>query len=532
MGDLVSGLSVAGLLLPEAVAYSAIAGLTPGHAIFAAVLGLIVYAIVGQSRFAIIAPTSSSAAILAAAVASFPNADASERLALAFGLVLVTGFVFIVCGLARLGSLADFIARPVLRGFAFGLAVTIVIKQLPLIAGVSARGDPFQILISLGAQAGAWNLVSLLVGSSALALLLVFRTFPALPGPFVVLTIGIVTSLTTGLCGGSTACVGSIDIQLLTPGLPSVSLENWSRLAQLAVPMTLIVYAESWGSMRTYALRRGGTLDANRELVALGLANIASGLMRGMAVGAGFSATSANEAAGARSRWSGAIAALAIIILVALGQQYIAKLPEAVLAAVVIAALAHALDPRPLVQLWRLDRDQYVALTTAVSVLIFGVLNGMLIAVAFSLVAVLQRFSRPIIATLGRLDGGRDFVDIERHPQATTDPGIGVYRPAAPIFFVNCERIFRQVECEIAKSPGMVRAILSVEESDDFDSTTLEALIEFDTRLSKAGHVLYLARVKDQARELLSRSGASQLASSERCFWSVADAVDAARAAD
>ncbi len=525
LGDVIAGLSVAGLLLPEAVAYSTIAGLTPDHAIFAAVIGLLVYAAMGRSRFAITAPTSSSAAILAAAVASFPNAGDTEKLALAFGLVMFTGLVFLMAGLARLGALADFISRPVLRGFAFGLALTIVIKQAPMIAGVRASGDPVQILGSLLAQAPHWNPVALAVGIAALAVLFTLKRFPLVPGAFVVLALGVAVSMSAHICDGGAACVGKIDIALLAPGAPSLSLNDWSRLAQLAVPLAMIIYAESWGAMRTYALRHNEPLDASRELIAMGLANVASGLMRGMAVGAGFSATSANEAAGARSRLAGVIAAFAVVALMALGGQFVAQLPEAALAAVVIAALAHALNPKPLLDLWRMNRDQYVATGAAVAVLAFGVLNGMLIAIGLSLAAVIRRFSQPNVATLGQLDATRDFVDTAMHPEAVIDPAIAVFRPGEPIFFTNAERIFAQLE----RRATSARLVLSIEETDDFDSTALEALVEFEARLTRAGRILFLARVKDATRDLLARTNAKHLASSERAFWSVADAVDGAR---
>ena len=530
--DLIAGLSVAGLLLPEAVAYSAIAGLTPEHAIFAAVIGLVVYAIAGRSRFAITAPTSSSAAILAAAVASFPGADDTQKLALAFGLVIFTGVAFLIAGIARLGGLADFISRPVLRGFAFGLALTIVIKQAPLIAGVAVKGDPFQIVWSLFARIHEWNPTSLAVGGGALVLLFALKRFPAVPGAFVALALGIAASMAGQLCEHGLACVGPINVALLAPDVPRLSLENWSRLAQLAAPLALIIYAESWGSMRTYALRHGEPLDASREMIALGLANLTSGLMRGMPVGAGFSATSANESAGSSSRLAGVVAATAVVALMALGGGFVALLPEAALAAVVIAALSHALNPKPLIHLWRIDRDQYVALATALAVLVFGVLNGMMIAVAISLAAVLRRFSRPLVATLGQLGESRDFVDTRRHPEARIDKSIGVYRPAAPIFFPNCEKIFAEIERDIALAGGPAKVILSVEESDDFDATALDALVEFDARLTRANRTLFLARVKDEARELLARTDARHLATPERSFWSVADAFDAARRAD
>ncbi len=536
LADMVAGLSVAGLLSAEAVAYSSIAGLTPEHAIFAAVTGLVVYALYGRSPFAIVSPTSSSAAILAAAIATLPVADASQKVELAYALVLCTGLIFLVAGVVRLGAIANFISRPVLHGFAFGLAVTIVIKQLPAIAGVAAKGDVFQVIAGLASQATHWRAAPLIIGGASLVVLFALKRFPALPGAFVVLALAIAAAVAGNLCSGSLACVGPINTTPQLPGIPTLTLETWSRIAQLAGPLALIVYAESWGSMRTYALRHNETLDADHELRALGLANLAAGLLRGMPVGAGFSATSANEAAGAQSRLSGFAAALAIVALMFVGVRFIAQLPEATLAAVVISALAHALDPRPLLRLWRLGRDQYVATATAASVLAFGVLNGMLIAIALSLIAVLQRFSRPQIMQLGCLAGSRDFVDVARHPEAVSEAGIAIFRPAEPIFFANCERIFHAIEMRLATlSPAPTLSpvycvIVSLEMSSDLDSTSAEALSEFAARLARDGKTLMFARVKDAIRDLLIRAGDIELASSERSYFSVADAHDAAMA--
>jgi MFS superfamily sulfate permease-like transporter len=530
-GDLVAGLSVAGLLLPEAVAYSTIAGLTPEHALYAAVAGLAVYAVAGRSRFAVVAPTSSSAAIVAAAIASFPGADDARRLTLVFGLVLFTGLVFLVAGAARLGGLASFISRPVLRGFAFGLAWTIVIKQLPLIAGVKASGGPASVVWFLAAQIDHWNATGLALGAVALAVLFLLKRFPLVPGAFVALALGIGASMAGRLCDGAVACVGAIDAALPVPGVPTLGWNDWSRLAQLAVPLAMIVYAESWGAMRAYALRHGEPLDASRELLALGCANVASGLLRGMPVGAGFSATSANEAAGARSRMAGAAAAAALVALIAFGARFIALLPEPVLAAVVVSALAHALDPKPLLRLWRIDRDQYVAAGAALAVLAFGVLDGMLIAVALSLAAVIERFSRPAVALLGQLGDSHDFVDVARHADARTDPAVAVYRPTEPLFFANCERVFAFVERAVGSARAPSSVVLSIEESDDFDSTALEALVEFERRLAARGQTLFLARIKDPMRELLAAAGAPGLAGAGRAFFSVADAARAAREA-
>ncbi|WP_448951683.1 SulP family inorganic anion transporter [Labrys neptuniae] len=526
--DILAGLSVAGLLVPEAVAYATIAGLPPQHAVFAAIVGLIVYALIGRSNFAIASPTSSSAAILAAVVAGFPAAAGSEREAIAFMAVVIAGLVFLVAGFARLGSLSGYVSRPVLRGFAFGLAVTIVVKQIPTIVGIKAGGDLLHVLIAIFAQFAAWNLLGLATGVIALAALLVMRRFPVLPGAFIVLVAGIAATYAIDFPAHGVAIAGRIDIALQAPALPDLAGREWSRLVQTAVPLALILFAESWGTIRSLALRHGQSVDANRELLALGAANLFSGLARGMPVGAGFSASSANEAAGAVTRLAGVIAAIGIAVLIGLAGSLVSRLPEPVLAAVVISAMLHALDPQPLWRLWRLDRDQYVAGAAALAVMALGVLNGMLFAIALSIVATLRRIGSPHVALLGQLGTSRDFVDAGRHPDSRRDPDVIILRPSQPLFFFNAEGSFGQARKLCAEQPTARTVILSLEESSDLDSTALDSLMEFEALLRGQGKLLTLARLKDDARAGLEKAGASTLTQPDRCYWSVWDAYQAA----
>ncbi|MBA2935924.1 SulP family inorganic anion transporter [Sphingomonas sp. CGMCC 1.13654] len=517
--DLVAGLSVAGLMLPEAVAYADIAGLPPGRALSAAVAGSLVYALAGRSRYAIVSPTSSSAAILAAALAAMPG-DAATRGAIATVAIAMAGGLFLIAGALRLGSLTGFVARPVLRGFAFGLAITIIAKQLPSILGVEVSGrDIFHLLWRLVQAVALWNPISVATGAMALTALLLLRRLPKVPGAILVLAAGIGLSWLLDLQGHGVATVGMIRIDMGLPTLPALSFDRVERLAQMVVPLALILFAESWGTMRALALRHGDAIEPDRELAALGLANLASALVRGMPVGAGFSAGSASEAAGAQSRATAVVAALALALLVAVATPLIAYLPEPVLAAVVIAALTHALDPAPLIRLWRIDRDQYVALGAAAGVILLGVLNGMLFAIGLSLLAMIRRLASPQLVELGRLGDSRNYVDVTRHPEAARMPGLAIWRPAEPLFFANAERVLGNVEGNIRATPGSSGVILSLEESFDIDSTALDALLEFDQRLGLQQRRLWLARVHDRARDLLPPNLAA------RCSYSVDDAV-------
>nr|WP_087574263.1 SulP family inorganic anion transporter [Sphingomonas sp. CDS-1] len=523
--DAIAGLSIAGLMLPEAIAYAGIAGLPPQRAILAAIAGACAYLILGRSRFAIISPTSSSAAILAAALAALPM-QAGASSAAATLIVAMAGLIFCVMAAARLGGLASFISRPVLRGFAFGLAITIIIKQLPIIVGLPLHRPAIgTLLLALLDNMGGWHMASIATALAALAALLALKRVPSLPGALLVLAGGIGASVLLDLPGRGVASVGTID---LIPRWEGITLPDWqilSRLVQLAAPIVLILLAESWGTMRSLALRHGDRVEPNREMAALGVANLAAAMVQGMPVGAGFSAGSAAEAAGVRSRWAGLVAAGALGALVIFAMPLVARLPQPVLAAVVIAALLHALNPGPLLRLWRIRRDSLTAFGAAAGVLILGVLDGMLFAIALSLALLIQRLAAPQLSQLGQLGSGHDYVDLLRHPDAVSPDGMMILRPAEPLFFANAERVLGRVADLLRAEPDRRMLILSLEESFDIDSTALDALTEFDAMMRASGITVQLARVRDHVRDLMRAAGATDLIA--RSSYSVDDAVQA-----
>ncbi len=521
--NLPAGLSIAGLMLPEAVAYAGIAGLRPESAILGGIAGALAYALVGRSRFAIVAPTSSSAAILAATLAAVPGGDAA-RAGFTTWMVLLTGALFLVATLLRLGSLTGFISRPVLKGFSFGLAVTIILHQLPELLGLEAGGSNLvSFLASIFTALPRSDGLTLSIGCSALAALLILKRFPHVPGPLLILAAGAGLGALVPLEAHGVAVVGPIHLSIGMPDLPALPWPVISELAQYALPLVLILFAESWGTVRSLALKHGNTVEANRELAAFATANLASAACGGMPVGAGFSAGTAAEAAGASGRVAGMIAALGLAALVIFGGSLVAGLPRAIPAAVVIAALSHALDIRPFLRLWRLGRDNYLALGTALGILAFGVLDGMLLAVAFSLVALLRRLSHPVIARLGQLPGSRDYVDSARHPEAVTPLDLAIFRPAAPLFYANADTILSAVSLAAREDPVVRRVILSLEESFDLDTTALDQLVEFDRQMRVQLESLAYARVHDHVRDLLKAAGETDLLA--RSFYSVDDAV-------
>jgi MFS superfamily sulfate permease-like transporter len=294
---------------------------------------------------------------------------------------------------------------------------------------------------------------------------------------------------------------------------------------ELAAALLLVLYAESYGAIRAFALKHGDPVDANRDLLVIGVANALSGLLHGMPLGAGYSGTSANEAAGARSRLAGLVAAAAMLLMVLLLLRWIERIPEPVLAAIVIHAVSKS---------WRLSvfkpylqwkRDRLVALAAVLAVLALGILNGLLAAIAFSLVMLLRQLATPRLSVLGQLPGSHDFVDIAEHPSAQEQAGMLILRPEEPLFFANAESILALARQQVDEHAGTRVVVLSLEESSDLDSTALESLADFATWLSARDIPLRVARLKDAVRELLLRAALPQLLPQALDFWSVQDAA-------
>ena len=534
-GDLTAGLCVAGLLIPEAVAYAGLARLPVVHALTATLTGLFIYAVFGGSRFAIVAPTSSTATLAAAAVVvSIPGtADGTHTgayLQTLLALVLLAGGMLSVLACAKQGQISAFISRPVLRGFAFALAITIVIKQLPDALGLSLPqevvSDPLHILFFALTHVQNWHLPSLSVALVAGIFVLLLKRFPLLPASMIVMVLSMVAAFLLDLKSMGIQEVGALQRPTFQVRIPTLRLDEWMRAAELAFGLVVLIFAESWGSMRSQALAHGDRLNANKELMVLGVCNMVSSLLQGLPVGAGFSASSANAAAGAQSRWAGATAFFIIAVAVAVALPVFHLLPRPVLAIAVISALWHAMSPGPLITVWRMNRDRLLLVGSVIAVLVLGVLYGMLAAIALSLVAALRRFSQPVVHELGRLGASRNFVVLDGHTDAATVAGVIILRPEEPLFFASAERVAADVLTAAGNKPSVKFVILSLEESSDLDSTAAECLLELYKRLKNNGQQLTLARVKGPVRELLAHLAPNELGTAERMFWSVADAVD------
>jgi MFS superfamily sulfate permease-like transporter len=523
--DALAGLSLAGLLLPSAVAYSGLANLPPQAGVIGLFAGLLCYALIGRSPYAMVTATSSSAAVLAAATLALGANTQSQRIAIASILVCATGIAFLLAGTARLGAMSNLIARPVLRGFSFGLALVIAVKQWPHIVGMRVHNTDFlPLLAEILRNTGAWQPTSLAVGIAALMCLFMFGRHPRVPGVLAVIVIGIAAA--PWLASRGVLLTGPIRLALQPPAFATPAAGQWLPLVEFALALMFILYAESYSSIRTFALKHDDTVWPNRDLIALGVANLVSGAFHGTPVGAGYSGTAAGEAAGAQSRAAGLYAAATVLALVLLFLPWIERIPEPVLAAIVIQSVCKSLRLDVFRPYFRWQRDRLVTLAAVAAVIAFGMLDGLLAAIAFSLAMLLQSLSRPRLSVLGRV-GGHDFVSVARFPEAACTPGILVLRPEEPLFFANADPLLAAARRRVLQQTDVRLVILSLEESPDLDGTALESLGEFAAWLAVRKISLRVARLKDGSRDALMRARFSQLPAAGLDYSSVDDAVSA-----
>lgn len=521
--DLIAGLAVWAVLVPESLAYATIAGVPPVVGLYAAVPALALYAIAGTSRQLVVSPMSATAALSAGIVASIAGAD-GDPVALTTGLALATGIVAIIAGLLRLGFLAAFISEPVLKGFIIGLALTIMIGQVPDLIGVEGgHGSFFEKAWALLGQLGDVDPLTITVGLASLAALVVVRrTMPFLPGSLVVVLLAIGAAVLFGLGDRGLAVVGHIDAGLPRVGLPDVTGPQFAELLGGAVGLMLVGFAEGLGAAKTYAASRGYDVDPNRELAGLGIANLGSGVLSGMVVNGSLSKTAVNASAGARSQVSALTAAALTILTLLFLTGIFEQLPLATLAAVVVVAVVELVDVRSLRRLWRVRtgrmvhfyqvtaRADFMAAGAALlGVLIFDTLPGLVIGIAVSLVLLLARTSRPRVAVLAPVgdEPGRPWVDAERNPSYATVPGVLAVRVEGPLMFANAEYVRTRIRELAAAAPGLRLVVLDGRATPSVDVTAAAMLVQLRGDLRRDGADLALAEGIGQVRDILARVG-------------------------
>lgn len=535
--DVLAGLTVWAVLVPEALAYATIAGVPPVVGLYAAVPALILYAAAGSSRHLVVGPMSATAALSAAIVAPVAAADGGKYAALSAVLAIATGVAGLLAALLRLGFIASFISEPVLKGFIVGLALTIIIGQVPAIFGIEkTTGNFFEQTWGVIAHLGDTDWGTLVVGGLSLAVVLGLRRWvPVVPGSLLVVLLGIAAVSLFDLDGKGVDIVGPIDSGLPTLGLPEgVGLDDFLDLMGPAVGVLLIGFAEGLGAAKTYATKEGYEVDPNRELFGLGAANLGSGLCSGMVVNGSLSKTAVNGGAGAKSQVSGlVVAALTIVTLLFLTGLF-EKLPEATLSAVVIAAVIELVDIRALRRLYgvwteRLGNiygyaaraDFAAALAAMVGVLLFDTLPGLVIGIGVSMLLLLYRASRPHVAALAK--EGSLWVDAERHRGLPTAPHVVVVRVEAGLFFANADHVKDRIEDLCADDTRVV--VLDAETSPFVDVTAAQMLGQLRNVLARRGIELRVAHDIGQFRDTLRLSGSD--ATPVNLYATVQDALDA-----
>ncbi|MEV0355693.1 SulP family inorganic anion transporter [Nocardia sp. NPDC050697] len=515
--DLMAGITVWAVLVPEALAYAGIAGVDPVVGLYAAVPALLLYAAVGSSRHLVVGPMSATAALSAAIVAPIAGGDPARYLALTTAVALATGAVAVLAGLARLGFVAAFISEPVLKGFIVGLALTILIGQVPALLGIDGgHGNFFEKAAAVLGDLGELHAATAVLGGLSLAAVLALRRWlPRVPGSLLVVLAGIVAATWLELPGRGVEVVGHIDPGLPAPGLPQgLAVHDYLELLGPALGVVLIGFAEGLGAAKTYAARAGYRVDPNRELTGLGAANLGAGLCAGMVVNGSLSKTAVNGSAGARSQASGLVVAVLTVLTLLFLTGLFQNLPETVLAAVVIAAVLELIDFPALAGFYRIwtrrlgalygpaARVDFLAAAAALAgVLIFDTLPGLLIGVGVSVLLLLYRASRPHVATLARHDAL--WLDRARHPELPAPADAVVVRVEAGLFFANADWVADHIRALVTDRTRVV--VLDAETSPFIDVTAARMLTELSAGLRRQGVALRVARNVGQTRDVLRR---------------------------
>jgi high affinity sulfate transporter 1 len=538
--DLIAGLTVWAVLVPEALAYATIAGVSPVVGLYAAPPALLFYALFGSSRQLVTGPMAATAALSAAAVADLTTGGPENFAAFTAALAIATGVIALLAGLLRLGFLANFISEPVMKGFIVGLALTIIIGQLPKIFGFEkGEGNFFEQAWEFLGHLGDTHWRSLVVGALSLGIILALRRFaPAVPASLVAVAFGIIVVNLFDLDQHGVAIIGDIQSGLPTIGLPhGIGLSDYFATAATAVGLMLIGFAEGLGAAKTYASRDGDVIDANRELIAVGTANLGAGLCHGMVVSGSLSKTAVNASAGARSQLSGLVAAVVTVITLLFLTALFEDLPEPTLGAVVIAAVLQLVSLHAFIRLYGLSTrrlgkiygvaarpDFIAAMAAMLGVLIFDTLPGLFIGIGISILLLVYRASSPHVATLGNVTGSDQFTDVDRHPENTTVPGVVILRVDGALFFANADSVVASIRAH-AKASGVRVVILDAESIPFVDVSAVDALMTASQELRTFGVRLVVAHDIGQVEDLFRVSGAEQLL--ENVYPTVHAAVDA-----
>ena len=506
--DVVAGLVLTALLVPAGMGYAEAAGLPAITGLYATVVPLIAYALAGPSRVLVLGPDSALAALILATVAPLAGGSEARAVTLAAMLGVMTGGLCIAAGLAKMGFLTDLLSKPVRVGYMNGIALTILVSQLPKLCGMSVSAPDVPRAALAFARAvgeGRVKTPALLVGAGCLAIILGCKAISKrIPGVLIAVVAGTVAVAALGL---SIPVVGAVPRGFPLPSAPLVQADDVGPLFAGAVGIALVAFADTSVLSRTFAARAGLRVDPNRELVGLGVANLAAGFFGGFPVSSSSSRTPVAQAAGSRTQLTGVVGAAAIVLLLVAAPDLVRPMPVAALAAVVIAAAIGLIDVRSVRVFGRVRRsDFFLTILCFLAVVVFGVITGIALSVAFSLLDFVRRAWRPHDAVLGRAPGVKGYHDITRYPAARQVPGLLLYRFDAPLFFANADQFRARVIEIVDDAPEPVKwVVVAAEPITDVDTTAAEMIEELDTELHERGVNLAFAELKDPVRDRLER---------------------------
>jgi len=533
--DLRAGLVLTAILVPVGMAYSTAAGLPAIYGLYATIVPLLAYAIFGPSRILVLGPDSSLAPMIAAAIIPLAAGDEAHAITLAAMLAILAGVFGVVAGLLRLGFITDLLAKPIRYGYMNGIALTVLVSQMPKLFGFPVRGDGIvgrAVGFGAGVIGGRTNLVALGLGGATLIVILLLKRYLKAPG--VLFAVGGAT-LAVALLGLDR--LGVVILGDLPQGLPKLSvpmptLREVGALCAPAVGIAVVSFADTSVLSRVYSTKMRAWVDPNQEMIGLGAANLAAGVFQGFPISSSSSRTPVADASGSKTQLTGVVGALAIALLLVFAPRLLHDLPETALAAVVIASAIGLFEIGGLGRLYRIQRWEFwLSLAAFFGVILLGPVPGILIAVAIALAEFIWDAWKPHYAILGKPEGVDGYHDVNRYPEARRFPGLVLFRWDAPLFFANAEQ-FREVALDaVASCPEPVRwLIVAAEPVTGVDITAVDMLIELNATLRDAGIELGFAEMKDPVKDQLKRFGVFTKLVEERCFFTVDEAVAAYQA--
>ncbi|WP_369148549.1 SulP family inorganic anion transporter [Streptomyces sp. R44] len=531
-GDLLAGVTVVAYLVPQVMAYATVAGLQPIAGLWAILPALGLYAVLGSSRLLSVGPESTTALMTATVVAPLAAGDPGRYAVWTAALAVAVGLLCLVAWAARLGFVADLLSRPVLVGYLAGVALIMIVDQLPKMTGVSTTGSGFfPKLVSFAQSLPEAQPATVAVAAGALFLLFVLPlVLRAVPGPLVVVGLGTAAVAALGLDEHGVAVIGAVPAGLPHPALPDI--DELSRLVVPALGILLVGYTDVILTARAFATGdEAGRLDANQELLALGAANLGAGVLSGFPVSSSASRTALAASTGARSQVYSLTAGAAVLAVLLFLSPLLSLTPVAVLGALVIYAAVKMIDVagfRRLASFRR--RELLLAVGCLCGVLSLDILYGVLVAVGLSVAELLTRVARPHDAVQGLVPGVAGMHDVDDYPEARTIPGLLVYRYDSPLFFANAENFRRRALAAVAEQPGPVHwFVLNTEANVEVDITALDSVDELRRELSGRGIVFALARVKQDLLDDLDAYGLAESVGADLIFPTLPTAVAAYR---